>query len=130
MPSSTTNGIINAAGTSITFYLDSVSNTNDRVISAGSNKPFTLRGVLSLTGTNSTGGINVALSADTAYPTIAGFMSTASTVDALGSKMVWSPSSLGTAATTDSDWTNGYGLAGCFTTAGLGNDCTVRTVSK
>jgi hypothetical protein len=56
------------------------------------------------------------------------FMATASALS--GSNTIWSPSSTSTAASTDTDWTNGYGLGGCFKDAGLGNDCTARTTAK
>ena len=116
-------------GTTLTVNFDSTSNTQDRTIAANTSKTYTLRGLVALTGnTNTTGSVSVALKADTAFPALAGFMGTATQL--ASSNIIWSPSSTSTAASTDTDWTNGYGLAGCFSTSGLGNDCTSRTLSK
>lgn len=128
--------ILNAAGTTVTVYFDSNSNTSDRVVPAGTTRTFTLRGTnVSLTGTNSTGSVTVALKADTAYPTLSGsYLMASTTVSGLTSQNVlWSPistSSVSSATITLDDWTNGYGLPGCHAAAGLGTDCTARTVSK
>jgi hypothetical protein len=122
---STTNVILNAAGTAITVYFDSTSNTADRVIAAGQSKTYTLRGNVTLTGSNTTGAVSVALKGDTAE------QASNAIADSVSGSNVWSPNSTTSpAATTTNDWTNNYGLGGCYTTAGLGNDCTVRTVSK
>ncbi len=125
---------VNAATTTATVYFDSSSNTSDRVITAGSSKTYTLRvNGVSLNGTNSTGAISAALKADTAYPTLVGsYLMASTTVSGLsGQSILWSPESTTSQVTSvNDDWTNGYGLGGCFTTAGLGNDCTSRTLSK
>jgi hypothetical protein len=125
---SSSNVTLNAAGTAITVWFDSTSNTSDAEVSAGSSKTYTLRGTVSLTGSNTTGSVSAALKADTAYPSLAVFMGTVATLS--GSNLVWSPNTTGTAAVGDVDWTNGYGLGGCFTTAGIGNDCAARVISK
>jgi hypothetical protein len=80
--------ILNAIGTAVTVYFDSNSNTSDRVIPAGSSRTFTLRGTnVSLTGTNSTGSVTVALKADTAYPTLSGsYLMASTTVSGLTSQ--------------------------------------------
>jgi len=124
--SSTTNSILNPAGTAITVIFDSSSNTGDRIIPAGGSKTYTLRANLSLTGNGgANGSVNVALAGDNAFAT-----GTVATLNAGGSNIVWSPDTFGTSATTSGDWSNSYGLGGCYTTAGLGNACTAISVSK
>ena len=128
--------IMNAAGTAVTVYFDSTSNTNDKTIGAGTSKTYTLRGTnVSLTGTSSTGSVTVALKADSAYPTLTGsYLLASTTVSGLTAQnTLWSPISTSSPAsltTGNDDWTNGYGLAGCFATSGLGTDCSGRTISK
>ncbi len=120
---------LNTAGTAITATFDSSSNTSDRIIPAGGSKTYTLRGTLNITGNNTTGSVSVALAADTAYPSLATtFMAQTGALSA--SKTIWSPDSTTTADTTALDWTNGYGLGGCFTQSGLGTDCTARVIAK
>lgn len=126
---SSTNVVINPAGTAITVWFDSLTNTSDAEVAAGTSKSYTLRGTVSLTGSNTTGSVSAALKADSAYPSLSGFMGNA-TSDVAGSNLVWSPESTTSPAAAGNDWTNGYGLAGCFTTAGIGNDCTARVISK
>ncbi len=127
-----------AAAPDIYVYFDSNSNTNDRTIGAGTSKSYTLRYTnLSLTGTNTTGSVSVGLKADTAYPTFPGSYLMGSTSvavspisDLMASSIIWSPNSTSTATTTLEDWTNGYGLGGCFALSGLGQNCTARTIAK
>jgi len=126
--SSSTNATINALGTAVTVWFDSISNTADQEVAANATKTYTLRGTVTLTGTNTTGAVSTALKADTAYPSLSGFMSDAVTL--AGSNLVWSPESTTSPAAAGNDWINGYGLGGCFTTSGLGNDCTARVISK
>ncbi|MBI2030919.1 hypothetical protein HYT05_04825 [Candidatus Kaiserbacteria bacterium] len=126
---SSTNVTLNAAGTAVTVWFDSTTNTADAEVAAGATKTYTLRGTVTLTGSNTTGAVSTALKADTAYPSLSGFMGTATT-DIAGSNLVWSPESTTTPAAAGNDWTNGYGLGGCFTTSGIGNDCTARVISK
>jgi hypothetical protein len=139
--SSTTNAILDSLSSQnkITVYFDSTSNTADRVIAAGQTKTYTLRGTVALTGnSNTTGAVSVALKADSAFPGVAASAITdvhtnsTSTLQASSSaSIIWSPSSTTTAAMgADNDWTNGYGLGGCFATSGLTNDCTARVISK
>lgn len=120
-------------GTTITVYFDSASNTQDRSIPAGQTKTYTLRGtVTGLTGSNS-GSVSTALDADTAYPVLAAstFMGKATLAEIASQSIIWSPNSTSTGiSTATNDWTNGYGLPGCFATAGLGNDCTARVLAK
>lgn len=126
---STSNVNINAAGTTITVYFDSTSNTQDRSIPAGTTKTYTLRATLSLTGSNSTGSVSTALKADSSYPSLSSFMGT--TAELVASNIIWSPNSTSTSITVGtSDWANGYGLPGCFANSGLGNDCTARVIAK
>jgi hypothetical protein len=126
--SASANSTINAAGTLLTVNFDSTSNTQDAEIAAGTTKTYTLRGNLNLTGSNTTGSISVALKADTSFPALAGFMGTAAQL--ASSNIIWSPESTSSSAAVDVDWTNAYGLGGCYTTAGIGNDCTSRTTAK
>lgn len=119
---------LNSAGTEISVTFDSSSNTQDKVIAAGSSKSYTLKGLVTLTGTNSTGSVSVSLKADTAYPSLASFMAAVGSLSS--SATIWSPSSTTTAATTANDWTNGYGLPGCFASAGLGSNCSARVIAK
>lgn len=123
--SSTTNVILNGTATAVTVYFDSTSNTADRVIGPGQNKTYTLRGTVALTGNSgSTGSVSVALKADTSAVANG-------TAFAVSGVNVWSPNSTTSpAATSTTDWTNSYGLLGCFVTSGLGNDCTARTLAK
>lgn len=128
---STSNVNINPAGTTITVFFDSTTNTQDRSIPAGTTKTYTLRATLNLTGSNSTGSVSTALKADTSFPSLAAstFMAQAGTLSA--SNIIWSPNSTSTSIAVDTnDWANGYGLPGCFATSGLGNDCTARVIAK
>lgn len=140
------NGSATTATSSVTVWFDSTSNTSDAKIGAGQTKSYTLRGTLALTGnTNTTGSISIALTADVNYPILnttsstgAFFMastSVATLVNGLNgtypANIIWSPESTTSSVTTAyDDWTNGYGLGGCFSRSGLGQNCTSRTVSK
>ncbi len=113
----------------LTVYFDNGSNTSDAVVAAGTTKTYTLRGTVALNGSNSTGSVSVALKADTSAVAVG-----ATTTTALqASNIIWSPESTTTAVVgtgTMADWTNGYGLGGCFATAGLGQDCFANVISK
>jgi len=111
-----------SGNTAINVLFDSSTNTSDKLIPAGGSKTFTLGGTVSgITGSGAV--VSVALKADTAYPNLATLMGTASGVSS-GSNIVWSPNSTTTPSSTGStDWTNGYGLGGCFAQSGLGTDC-------
>jgi len=119
---------VSAGSVKVTVFFDSASNTSDKTIGAGTSKTYTLRVTdLSLTGSNSTGSIGAALKADTSH---AG-MSKATAITS--SNIIWSPvstTSVSSLNDEDNDWTNGYGIPGCFATSGLGQDCTSRTLSK
>lgn len=114
----------------VTVTFDSASNTQDRTVSAGESKIYTLRANVDLTGTNSSGSVSTSLKADTehgasALPTLMG------TVTELDSQnIIWSPNATGTTATAGNDWANGYGLPGCFLTSGLGQNCQARSISS
>jgi hypothetical protein len=129
----------------IVAFFDSTTNTQDKVIPVGTTKTYTLRGTLNLTGSNTTGSVSVGLKADTAFPVAAQAYHMASTTavrDSNGASVqvfpattasIWSPVSTSTGSTITTaydDWTNGYGLPGCFSSAGLGNNCTPRTIAK
>lgn len=118
---------LNAAGTLITVTFVAGTNSSDMVVAAGTTKTYTLRGTVTLTGSNSTGSVAVALKADTAATTTQN-RTNIQTVNNIS----WSPESTSTVLTPDAnnDWTNGYGLGGCFATAGLGQDCFANVVAK
>ncbi len=127
--------ILAADGSSVIVYFDSASNTNDKTIGAGTSKSYTLRYTsLSLTGSNSTGSVGVALKADAAYPSLGGPLMASTTAAGLtGQNVLWSPistSSVSNLTAAYDDWTNGYGLGGCFASSGLGQNCTPRTIAK
>src|SRR3989344_5385945 len=129
---------------------DRTDNLSDRKIGTGESKVYTLRGTVALTGTsNTTGQISTALKADVGYPDLIGSAATpaalfftqwgskmgTSTTDSIAnSNIIWSPLSTTTevaaGATGNNDWTNGYGLPGCFSSTGLGQNCTARVLSK
>lgn len=119
----------------ITVPFDSSSNTADRIIAAGTSKTFTLRATVDGLGTNG-GSVSVSLKADSAqlaYPAAGSGLASTTGVGGVNSGInIWSPLSTSTTngATTDVDWTNSYGLAGCFSTVGLANNCTARVLSK
>lgn len=119
-----------ATSTSVlSVYFDNPSNTSDAVVAAGTSKTYHLKGTLALNGTNSTGSISTALKADTSAIS----MGATSTAAVLGSNIIWSPESTTTSVVgtgTMNDWTNGYGLGGCFATSGLGQDCFSNTLAK
>lgn len=124
------NGIVHAAatrtlsGSELTIPFDSSSNVRDATIAAGTSKTFTLR-VQDLSFSGSSGSISAALMADTSFSG----MSTQAALS--GSNVVWSPDSTESpASVSGSDWANGYGLPGCFTNAGLGSNCSSRTLSR
>lgn len=116
--------VFNPAGTLLTVYFDSTTNTNDATVGAGTSKTYFLGGTVS--GLTTTGGVvSVALKTDTAASAIA----KATTVSP--STLVWSPLATTSLDTSNNDWTNGYALTkGCFALVGLANDCTARTISK
>jgi len=147
---------LTAGATTTAIYFDSTSNTNDAIVAAGNSKTYTLRGNVALLGnSNSTGSVSAALMADTAYPKLPTIgtatttfnMAMSSTTGAIigitngngvggalnNSAIIWSPVSTTTTSSLTTgydDWTNGYGLGGCFATSGLGQNCTARVISK
>lgn len=135
------NGNVNSTAITLTSSLltvlfDSTTNTSDKTIAAGQTKTYTLRGTISgLTGSVS-GSIGVALKADTAYPAISpdglsnALLGNTATTGVANSNIIWSPNSTTTVTTNNNDWTNAYGLPGCYSSTGLGQDCTQRVTSK
>jgi hypothetical protein len=139
--------IINGAGTLATVFFDSVSNTQDKTVSAGTSKTYYLKATVTQTGTNTTGSVSTALKADANFPGTPALTASTTETDtfmasttALGyangtgpnssgaaggaANIIWSPDSTSTpSATNANDWTNGYGLPGCYTLSGLGQDC-------
>jgi hypothetical protein len=131
---SSTTAMVNPSATAtstIIGYFDSATNIDDRRIPAGETKTYTIwvRN-LSLNGTNSTGSLTLSLKADTAYPSLTAgqFMGPTATSGITGQNIIWSPQSTTTPVNASTnDWTNGYGLGGCFGT-NLGQDCPSRTI--
>ncbi len=135
-----------SAVSTISVYFDSTSNVNDRTVGAGQTKTYTLRGTVAITGnSNTTGSVSAALKADAAYPALPYLLSTStngymasttggnigSGVSLNNSNIIWSPLSTTTSVTTAyTDFTNGYGLLGCFASSGLGQNCTARVLAK
>jgi hypothetical protein len=119
-----------SGGTTLSVYFDNSSNTSDAVVPAGTTKTYNLRGTVTLTGnTGQNGSVSTKLKADTSSIS----MGATSTAAVLSSNMIWSPESTTTAVVGTgkmNDWTNGYGLGGCFTTSGLGQDCFANVISK
>jgi hypothetical protein len=131
------NPSLSADGLTLTVTFDSTTNTSDAVISAGQSKTYSLKySSLNLTGSNTTGSVTVGLKADTSYPGLPGSILMGSTTGITNVNMgniIWSPNSTTTQSINtvgSNDWTNGYGLPGCFTTSGLGQNCLSRTVAK
>jgi hypothetical protein len=95
--------------------------TNPIEISAGSTLYFELRG--SVSGNASAAAAITTLSGDSAYPTtIDGthgyFVATSTNLTNTTNNFVWSGNATSTSATSDVDWSNGYGLPG-FPSSGL-----------
>jgi hypothetical protein len=120
---------ISADGSTLTVTFDSGSNTQDKTIAAGTSKTYTIGATVSgLTG--STAGVaSFSLKADSAYPSFTSALM-GQTGDLSSNNIIWSPNSTTTAATTNNDWTNGYGLGGCFATSGLGQNCFAATKAQ
>ncbi len=139
---SSTLDIPSVASGSITVpvYFNSTTNTSDAIVSAGTTKTYTLRGTVALTGnSNQNGSISIALLADVGYPGLPGgqlsalgYLLASTTVSSItNSNIIWSPESTTSSITTAyDDWTNGYGIPGCFTNSGLGQNCTAKVLSK
>lgn len=126
-PNGSVGTVTTTDGTTIAIPFTASGNTADRLIPAGGSKTFTIGGTVSgLTGSTS-GVVSLALAADTG--TI-GSMGQASAI-ASTSNIVWSPNSTSTpSSTTTNDWTNGYGLGGCFAQSGLGVSCFAATKAQ
>lgn len=109
-----------ANGPTLAFYPQTTAGATTTVqIPAGATYYFEVRGTV--TGLSTTYSVSTTLNGDNAYP-ILGASShmgtmlnavTASTVDTgTLNSFIWSPNSTTTSATSDKDWTNGYGLQG------------------
>ncbi len=106
----------------VTALFNSGSNTADATVAAGTSKTFVLRGTVN--GLTTTGSVTVALKGDTAASAIA------QAANVSPNNIVWSPLATTTRNPNTNDWTNGYALPGCLGTAGIGNDCAARVLSK
>jgi len=126
---STSSPYLNAAGNALTVNFNSVTNTQDKVVAAGSTNVYTLQATVTYTGVGSTvsGSASVALEGDNTLLTANQSVSTLS-----ADNIIWSPFSTTTASvvpTTTNDWSDGYGLPGCLN-ANIGGNCTTpSTVS-
>lgn len=80
-------------------------------VPAGQTRYFEVTG--SVSGATSGASIATTLQGDAAFPSLSGFVTTAALIDGdTNDDMIWSPNTTGTAAVTDSQWTNGYGVLG------------------
>jgi len=98
---------------SVTF--NNANNPTDAYVSAGQTKTYQLMGTLA--GVTANSSVWVALKADTAAVAVG----TASSIGT--SNIIWSPESINFSTPTSADWTNSYGLGGCYSQSGLGQDC-------
>jgi hypothetical protein len=80
-------------------------------IAQGATVYFALTGNVTPTSGATNWNVNVTLLGDSNYPSLAGFMGTASAV-AGSSYFVWSPNTTTQSSTSATDWTNGYGVSG------------------
>lgn len=117
-------GVTGAQTMTVTF--DSSTNTADATIPAGTSKTYNIGGTIS--GVTTSGVVSFGLAADTAYPSLSTLMT--STGNLSTSNIIWSPNSTTTQSTSNNDWTNGYGLGGCFATSGLGQSCFSATKAQ
>lgn len=80
-------------------------------IPAGQTRYFEARA--SIAGTASNFNVTTTIQGDNVFPNIATLMGTVTQVDAATSdNFIWSPNTNGQAVTSDTDWTNGFGLPG------------------
>lgn len=110
----------------ITVYFDSSTNLSDAVIAAGQSRRFTLRANVGVPNSSLPSSVSTALKGDSTGVSL-------SPVSALGaSKIIWSPmtSTQSRVSLNSADWTNSYGLGGCYSAVGVGQDCSPRTLQK
>ncbi|HEY4517987.1 MAG TPA: PKD domain-containing protein [Candidatus Paceibacterota bacterium] len=80
-------------------------------VSPGGVRYFDVRGTVA--GAASGSSISTQLQGDAAYPIVVSLMGTVAQIGGdPNSDFIWSPDAVNTAAPTDSDWTNGYGVPG------------------
>ena len=80
-------------------------------VPAGLTRYFAVMATVSGAATNTT--VQTQLQGDAAYPAISGFVDTLANINAgTNNNFIWSPNTTGTAASTDAQWTNGFGLIG------------------
>ncbi len=102
-----TGGLVNAAAQSAPTGTFTITPSSFIQVPAGSTYYFEVRGTVAGVQTGSS--VSTTLLGDSAYPSLASFMSN-STIS--GSNLIWSPNATSTAVAASNDWTNGYGLAG------------------
>ena len=91
-----------------------------KIVPANGSKTYVLRAATAVDTASVSETLNIALLADTSYPSLAGLMGTVATVEAGSANtdnIIWSPFSTTTpvadsATESNLDWTNGYGLPG------------------
>lgn len=103
-----------SSATALEFYAQTAAAASTTIqVPAGQTRYFEVRG--SVSGATSGASIITALQGDASYPSLAAstFMGTAAAIDGdTNDDVLWSPNTTGTAAVTDSQWTNGYGVSG------------------
>lgn len=101
-----------SSATELEFYAQTSGAASTTLqIPAGQTRYFEVRG--SVAGATSGASITTTLLGDAAYPSLAGFDSTAALIDGdSNDDMIWSPNTTGQAAVTDADWVNGFGIVG------------------
>ena len=94
--------------------------SNAKIVPANGSKTYILKATTAVDTASVSESINLALLADTSYPSLANLMGTVTTVEAGSAatdNIIWSPFSTTTAVATlatqsNLDWTNGYGMTG------------------
>ncbi len=101
-----------SSSTQLEFYAQTSAAASTTIqIPAGTTRYFEVSG--SVSGATSGASIATTIQGDAAYPSLSGFLTTAALVDGdTNDDMIWSPNTTGTAAVTDSQWTNGFGVLG------------------
>ncbi len=113
-------GTVTQTNTGAVVAFNSSVNVADSMVAAGQSKTYTLGGTV--TGATSGSAVVIALKGDASPAPISPVSSLTS------SNIIWSPDSTTTSTVASTDWTNSYGLGGCYASSGLGQDCAVQTL--
>lgn len=126
-----------AAGSEVVeiYFNGTSSTTAASIVPAGSSKTYALRVATVVDTASVSETLSIALSADTAYPSLANLMGTLAQLDAAATtadNIAWSPFSTTTpeatvATESNLDWTNGYGLPGF---PSVGTDLPTQTFTR